>query len=839
MLQVREAVMVKILLLIGALCSMTVTSTDGTVTLPQKTFKVQQGRDFRVSCEVTGEDFLYWSTPSKPARPGVAAIPSVNIQNGQTIDRKSVKVTGNTYELTIKDVSVQDGGNYVCQGSIGSAVFILEVDFEIGGVQKKQTLKIGEKGTIVLDVPAFPSPTYEWVKDGQEVTFPDPSGRRSLDSYTGSIVITQVQKSDEGNYSCTVTLGTGDTAHIEVTVVEMPKINKAKGNPVSRRLTQGFNATFLCDVESGYPKPNIEWWFEWSGKVKQVEVIHYPRYTHPTPNAWTITNIQPEDAGKYRCIATNEAGEDVQLFEITSVDVPPTIDPMDDIIANEGNRVELTCSVTGTPKPTVEWYYLGSYYLGQTVSEDDQSNKITAKIVFETMKVQNSGKYTCIARNGARNLTSDTVIEEKKMIELLVRSMPKINSIESPSPVYSFVGHRIPVSVTCNFYGYPVPTVKMFSENGTEIAHGNQSVSIDITPLSEDDFGVFNCTAENAEGTADYMVELKQAVPPGPPQDVQAEKTCNSITLMWKQPLDNGGMPIIHYVITILSNDSTLQSKNVDWPAEMHKIDYEFTAETTYEVRIKARSEPGTGQEVKRSVRTNKFCVPGKPTITNTEMNVDVDFIVTWEGPKDDGGDPNLKYSLEWRKKPINANTEVSKEENIQETQFKITGLDYGSEYEVKLFAVNEAGDSEADTKDFNTTQEPASTTSSTQSTPSRPPSSKSPFSEVSEPKTTAPSSVKPTALTTPGAMDPKVGARTQEGLGSGAIAGIVVAVILIVLITIDLFCCFFNSCGIIFCCHQAFCGGGGSDKGVKSGKDDYKDGKATEMEKKPLPEDV
>lgn len=71
--------------------------------------------------------------------------------------------------------------------------------------------------------------------------------------------------------------------------------------------------------------------------------------------------------------------------------------------------------------------------------------------------------------------------------------------------------------------------------------------------------------------------------------------------------------------------------------------------------------------------------------------------------------------------------------------------------------------------------------------------------------------------------VDPKVGARTQEGLGSGAIAGIVVAVILIVLITIDLFCCFFNSCGIIFCCHQAFCGGGGSDKGVKSGKDDCK----------------
>ena len=69
--------------------------------------------------------------------------------------------------------------------------------------------------------------------------------------------------------------------------------------------------------------------------------------------------------------------------------------------------------------------------------------------------------------------------------------------------------------------------------------------------------------------------------------------------------------------------------------------------------------------------------------------------------------------------------------------------------------------------------------------------------------------------------VEPEVGARTSTGLGAGAIAGIVIAVILIVLITIDLFCCFFNSCGIIFCCHQAICGAGGG--GVKANKDDCK----------------
>ena len=47
--------------------------------------------------------------------------------------------------------------------------------------------------------------------------------------------------------------------------------------------------------------------------------------------------------------------------------VPPTIDPLTDITANDGDKVELECVAAGTPTPTVEWYYRGSYYTGQKV----------------------------------------------------------------------------------------------------------------------------------------------------------------------------------------------------------------------------------------------------------------------------------------------------------------------------------------------------------------------------------------------------------------------------------------------------------------------------------------
>ena len=46
--------------------------------------------------------------------------------------------------------------------------------------------------------------------------------------------------------------------------------------------------------------------------------------------------------------------------------VPPEIEPLtDEIIANAGDKVDLECVAEGTPPPTVEWYYRGSYYTGQ------------------------------------------------------------------------------------------------------------------------------------------------------------------------------------------------------------------------------------------------------------------------------------------------------------------------------------------------------------------------------------------------------------------------------------------------------------------------------------------
>jgi len=88
---------------------------------------------------------------------------------------------------------------------------------ETSQVVTKQELHLGRPGTITLDVSAYPPLTYDWRKDGQKLEFP--MAGKTLDPYTGSISIDNVQEADEGNYTCTVKFGTADTVEIEVTTI--------------------------------------------------------------------------------------------------------------------------------------------------------------------------------------------------------------------------------------------------------------------------------------------------------------------------------------------------------------------------------------------------------------------------------------------------------------------------------------------------------------------------------------------------------------------------------------------------------------------------------------------
>lgn len=112
----------------GILCSIAVFCLTGAdVKIPFQRRTAQQGRTIKIRCEVTGEDFLRWETPSREASLGVPQLQAENI-TAESTGRVRLERSENYYFLRIEDVRVSDGGNYTCRGSEQSSSFTLEVD---------------------------------------------------------------------------------------------------------------------------------------------------------------------------------------------------------------------------------------------------------------------------------------------------------------------------------------------------------------------------------------------------------------------------------------------------------------------------------------------------------------------------------------------------------------------------------------------------------------------------------------------------------------------------------------------------------------------------------------
>ena len=98
--------------------------------------------------------------------------------------------------------------------------------------------------------------------------------------------------------------------------------------------------------------------------------------------------------------------------------------------------------------------------------------------------------------------------------------------------------------------------------------------------------------------------------------------------------------------------------------------------------------------------------VPGRPTITKLEDEVETSFTLTWDKPAYDGGDPNIKYKVEWRKKPVDSETLANEVDNIGETSYRVSDLEGGADYEFKVFAKNSEGYSEPATRSYSVKRE-------------------------------------------------------------------------------------------------------------------------------------
>ena len=167
-------------------------------------------------------------------------------------------------------------------------------------------VKEGSEVKLQCTVTGDPQPNIEWFK--KEVRLKE--NRRvklESDGHTVSLTIKDTRSSDEGEYKCVATNELGSApcaATLTVRAVTKPDF---KDKIKTVEVMEGDTAQFDTRVV-GYPVPEVEW-FRGTTKLKSDERIEIKINQEDNLHSLVISNSKRDDAGIYKCVASNEGGK--------------------------------------------------------------------------------------------------------------------------------------------------------------------------------------------------------------------------------------------------------------------------------------------------------------------------------------------------------------------------------------------------------------------------------------------------------------------------------------------------------------------------------------------------
>ncbi|KAM7396862.1 hypothetical protein PAMP_019870 [Pampus punctatissimus] len=419
---------------------------------------------------------------------------------------------------------------------------------ELSFITEPSDVTVLPKDPVVLDCQAHGQPpvTIKWLKNG--VRLAESEHIQFLPN--GSLYIPKTkhtkEDSDEGFYQCLSQNKYGAILS-QRSRLTIASISEFVVHPVPMVVTEGSVARFSCAVASS-PTATITWELNQSTLSLQTD-----RITVLPNGVLQIHNVQLEDAGQYRCVATNIGSHlksrEAELTVNQGVGSKPRQRPR--IIAGPQNitlslhqTVVLECVATGNPWPIISWSRADSKPI------DVYNAKVlgNGNLVITDVNSKHSGVYLCRATTpGTRNYTI---------------AAANVTVLVPPSIVERPESQTRPRAGTARFMcqaeGVPPPRISWL-KNGEEV-HLNGRIKmynskLVITQIIPEDDAIYQCIAENEQGSVLSLARLIVVMSedrPSAPRNVHAETISSSaILLAWERPLYNADKVIaysIHYM---------------------------------------------------------------------------------------------------------------------------------------------------------------------------------------------------------------------------------------------------------------------------------------------------
>ncbi|XP_075903122.1 hemicentin-1 [Nelusetta ayraudi] len=406
------------------------------------------------------------------------------------------------------------------------------------GVQEEK-LRINGSLTLSCLTKGFPEPKVQWFKDGQLLTGHNHAG---IQESAPHLLIQNAMMSHEGQYTCVVTNSAGeDKKDFRITVQVPPVFHRVNNREAAWGLGHegddkddmvekvevvlSHPITLSCE-SNAIPPPKLSWYKDGQKLTSGNGVIILSG-----GQVLQIARVQKEDAGRYKCQAVNEAGEDHMHFELEIL-IPPMIMGSTDMLKEIGGVVNTTvvlhCKATGHPAPVISWLRDGQPLhtdLQHHISEDG------TQLQLLEVQVSDMAVYLCVAENKVGTV--------EKLFSLTVQVPPKIMG-RKEEELSVIEGHM--VSLLCDVQSYPPPEITwtrdgqvLNFDTGLHILPGGQMLQLPRARL--EDAGQYVCTATNSAGLDQKSILLSVYVTPmlkprpGGESDLITPQVGSSVTL--------------------------------------------------------------------------------------------------------------------------------------------------------------------------------------------------------------------------------------------------------------------------------------------------------------------
>ncbi|XP_077943292.1 immunoglobulin-like and fibronectin type III domain-containing protein 1 [Gasterosteus aculeatus] len=286
-----------------------------------------------------------------------------------------------------------------------------------------------------------------------------------------------------------------------------------------------------------------------------------------------------------------------------------------------------------------------------------------------------------------------------------VKDPPRFNHADLRAftePVTVKAGHHAIFKL--QFLGQEPVKIKWYSE-GEELLDDNNNTKIEksashsrllLSRCERKNTGEIRIKLKNEHGFIEAISQLivldKPTSPLGPAEVTEGSAIC--IEFRWRPPKDDGGSPVINYMVERQQVGRNTWKKIGEIPGVPSYRDTDVDHGRKYCYRIRAvTAEGASGVMETDEMQAGTLAFPGPPGPPKVVSAYDDCVNISWAPPSNTGGSRILGYVVEKRKKGSNLWSVVNAtDELIKVKKYAVKDVVTGMEYEFRVTAVNLSG---------------------------------------------------------------------------------------------------------------------------------------------------